>query len=77
MKDIENGVRRPHPGCINRRVWDISDEVFEEGVKKLRAVVLSRCSDEGINLKTASTEHCMWRKYRGLTKPKKEIQDDN
>lgn len=64
--EIKNGVKRPGIGTTNRRVWDISDEVYKTGEKKLRRVVLMRCRQEGIGLSTASVEHCVWRRYTGL-----------
>ena len=73
--DIKNGVRRPRVGSVNRRVWDISDEVYSTGTKKLRRYVLILCSDEGINRNTASVEHCVWRRYTGLVgKAKKGLK---
>lgn len=64
--EIQNGVRKPKIGTINRRVWDISDEVYKSGEKKLRKLVLILCDAEGISLRTASVEHCVWRRYMGL-----------
>jgi len=64
--EIKNGVKRPGVGTTNRRVWDISDEVYKMKEPKLRKVVLMRCADEGISLRTASVEHCVWRRYTGL-----------
>jgi hypothetical protein len=64
--DIKNGVRKPRIGSVNRRVWDISDEVYKTKEPKLRKVVLMKCADEGIGLSTASVEHCVWRRYTGL-----------
>jgi hypothetical protein len=69
--EIQNGVRRPKLGSVNRLVWDISDEVYRTGEKKLRRTVLIECADAGINLATASVEHCVWRRYTGLVKRNK------
>lgn len=65
-KDIRNKTVRPNPGTVNRRIWDISDDRYAAGEKKLRKVVLEHCKAEGISLRTASTEHSMWRRYMGL-----------
>jgi hypothetical protein len=65
-KDIRNRTVRPGLGSINRRVWDISDLYYLLGEKKLRKAVLAHCREEGISVRTASTEHCMWRRYMGL-----------
>ena len=67
-KDIRNGTSRPKVGSINRRVWDISDDHYASGERKLRKAVLSQCSKEGLSLRTASTEHSMWRRYMGLVR---------
>lgn len=64
--EIRNGVKRPGIGTVNRRVWDISDEVYKTKEPKLRRVVLMRCKAEGISPSTASVEHCVWRRYTGL-----------
>ncbi len=73
IEDIANGVPRPREGTINRRVWDISDEVHASVPDRLRAEVLLRCKAEKINVGTASVEHCMWRKYRGLVKHNRKV----
>jgi hypothetical protein len=76
--EIKNGVRKPREGSVNRRVWDISDEEFAGGKPLLRRSVLERCGAEGINLRTASVEHCVWRRYTGLViNPKKGKKDGN
>lgn len=64
--EYRNGVKRPREGSINRRVWDISDEEYAAGAELLRKAVLERCKAEGINPRTASVEHCVWRRYTGL-----------
>jgi len=65
-KDIRNNTVKPKPGTTNRRIWDISDLYYALGEKKLRREVLAQCMKEKISLKTASTEHSMWRRYMGL-----------
>lgn len=65
-KDIRNKTVKPNPGTVNRRIWDISDTHYASGEKKLRKAVLVQCKAEGISLRTASTEHSMWRRYMGL-----------
>lgn len=65
-KDVRNKTTRPSSSTVNRRVWDISDTLYASGEKKLRKAVLAQCAEEGVNLRTASTEHNMWRKYMGL-----------
>ncbi len=74
--EIKNGVRKPREGSVNRRVWDISDEEFASSSPHLRKSVLARCKAEGINLRTASVEHCVWRRYAGLVvNPKKGLEN--
>lgn len=67
-KDTRNRVTRPGEGTVNRRVWDISDLHYSKGEKKLRKAVLTQCGEEGLSLRTASTEHNMWRRYMGLVR---------
>jgi hypothetical protein len=74
IPDIKNGVQRPRVNSINRRVWDISDEVYKTGEPKLRRQVLILCAEEGISLRTASVEHCVWRRYTGLVGKKKGLK---
>jgi len=73
-KDVKNGTVRPREGSVNRKVWDISDGLYEEGSPKLRKAVLDKCKEEGIKPSTASVEHCMWRRYTGLVK--QQIEGD-
>jgi hypothetical protein len=67
-KDTRNRVTRPGEGTVNRRVWDISDLHYAAGEKKLRKAVLAQCAAEGLSLRTASTEHNMWRRFMGLVR---------
>lgn len=68
--EFRNGVPRPNPGTVNRQIWDISDQLYSQKIPKLRKAVLERCNEQGINLNTASVEHCIWRRFNGLVKPK-------
>lgn len=67
-RDIRNSVSRPRMGSIKYRIWEISNECYQAGVMRLRAEVLKRCIAEGIHQRTASAEHCVWRKYMGLVR---------
>lgn len=71
--NFKNGVKVPKVGSVNRRVWDISWEVYRTGTPKLRRDVLKRCSDEGIKVSTASVEHCVWRRFVGLVNQSKKV----
>jgi len=68
ITDIKNGIARPEAGTIYRAVFDISDTIYDAEPKYLRAEVLKECSKFGISVRSASVAHCLWRKYRGLTK---------
>lgn len=71
---IRNGVRKPSRGSVNRRIWEICDMVAQSKTSKMRKYVLIWCRLENINLRTASVEHCMWRKYNGLTQQLKGVK---
>lgn len=65
-KIMRNRVIRPKLGSIKHKVWEISDSCYQAGVRRLRAEVLRQCVKEGIQQRTASAEHCAWRRFIGL-----------
>lgn len=66
MKRARNRVVPPKEGTVRFQIWQISNDCYAMGARKLRAAVLAKCQEVGIHKRTASAEHCIWRRYVGL-----------
>ena len=70
----QNGVKRPSPGTVCARVWDLTasmSEVSEFGIAHSKIATLSQVIKAaealGINKFTARTQYARWRVFNGLT----------
>lgn len=57
-------VTRPKAGSATGKVWDIADGLYKaSGEIPNRTEVVDKCSAEGINPSTASTQYGKWKKH--------------
>ena len=63
----QNGIRRPRPGNLTSRVWEIADELSAAaGEAVARAAVMAAGEAEGLNPATIATQYGRWRRFNGL-----------
>ncbi|MCX6850112.1 MAG: hypothetical protein NTY98_14425, partial [Verrucomicrobia bacterium] len=72
----ETTVKRPGPGTITGRVWDIIERLSEasQGVAS-RDSVLRECLAAGINASTANTQYSRWRKSLRSAEPNSTAEE--
>lgn len=68
----QNGVTMPRSNTQTGRVWEIADQLSKDaGQPASRADVLKAFEAEGGNSATGATQYGRWKKFYGITAPKK------
>lgn len=65
----QNGIKRPDPGTVTGKLWDIADEESTKlNAPAPRKVVVDRYMAEqpGANQATANTQYARWTTYHGV-----------
>lgn len=64
----QNGVRRPRPGGLCAKAWEIADSISQKlGSPAPVADVLEVAIAEGLNPGNVKAEYARWRKFHGVT----------
>ncbi len=64
----QNGVRRPRPGTLCGKAWEIADNISAKlGSPAPISDVLEIAVAEGLNPGNVKAEYARWRKYYGIT----------
>lgn len=64
---VQNDVRKPKPGTLTGKVWEIAEQVSEEmGTTATIARVLEAGRAQDLNDATIKTQYARWRKFHGI-----------
>lgn len=61
------GTHKRPKGGLTGRVWEIADTCAQSGKtgKELRADIVAKCAEEGLNPSMAATQYSRWKKTQG------------
>lgn len=69
LQEQKEKAQAPRHGGISAKVWELAELCSKENpdvsVPELRKIIIDRCTKEGINLSTASTQYARWKKSQG------------